>query len=245
MARDIPIGNGRFLLNHDEHYQLRDIYFPYVGKENHTGGHICRFGIWVDGRIDWTTENWRLKLGYLPETLVTDVEGVNEALTLSFRSNDCVDHREDIFFRKMAIRNGLNREREIRLFFHQDFHILESATGDTAYYDPDEKAIIHYKSNRFFLLSGMHNDSYGIDQYATGVKEFRGFEGTWKDAEDGLLGGNAIAQGSIDSTLSFTVRIPALQEETVYFWMAAGKAYAEVSLLNKLVIGNGPEFFMG
>jgi len=56
-------------------------------------------------------------------------------------------------------------------------------------------------------MTGMRNQQQGIDQYATGVKEFHGLEGTWKDAEDGKLEGSPIAQGSVDSTLSFSIRI--------------------------------------
>jgi len=32
-----------------------------------------------------------------------------------------------------------------------------------------------------------------VDQWAVGIKEFQGKEGTWRDAEDGLLSGNAVA----------------------------------------------------
>ena len=49
MPRDIPVGNGTFLITFDQDYCLRDIYYPCVGKENHTDGHKFRFGIWVDG----------------------------------------------------------------------------------------------------------------------------------------------------------------------------------------------------
>jgi len=43
MPRDLPIGNGHLLVNFDETYHLRDIYFPHVGSENHSAGH--RFGL--------------------------------------------------------------------------------------------------------------------------------------------------------------------------------------------------------
>ena len=37
MPRDIPVGNGRVLVNFDRDYQVRDIYYPHVGKENQAG----------------------------------------------------------------------------------------------------------------------------------------------------------------------------------------------------------------
>ena len=53
MARDIPVGNGDLLINFDELYRVRDIYYPCVGRYNHTGGHVQRFGVWADGQFSW------------------------------------------------------------------------------------------------------------------------------------------------------------------------------------------------
>jgi GH15 family glucan-1,4-alpha-glucosidase len=224
---------------------MRDIYYPYVGKENHTDGHKFRFGIWVDGRFDWVKrENWALNLEYTHESLLTNVTGRNEILGVSFHCNDTVDYREAIYIKRISLKNLSDEEREFRLFFHHDFHILESPIGDTAYYDPDEKAIIHYKGNRYFLMSGMKDGIRGIDQYSTGIKEFRFFEGTWKDAEDGRLEGNTISQGSVDSTLSLSISILPHGEKTLYYWITVANDYAEVSRLHKLILGHGPEYFI-
>ena len=40
-------------------------------------------------------------------------------------------------------------------------------------------------------------------QSMTGIKRFQSAEGAWRDAENGSLMGNSIAQGSVDSTISF------------------------------------------
>jgi len=245
MPRDIPVGNGCLLITFDQDYCLRDIYYPYVGKENHTDGHRFRFGVWVDGRFDWVKrENWDLSLEYVPESLLTNVTGINETLGVIFHCNDIVDYRENIYIKRITLKNLSDRAKEIRLFFSHDFHILASPIGDTAYFDPDEKAIIHYKGNRYFLMSGMKDDIRGIDQYSTGIKEFRLLEGTWRDAEDGWLEGNTISQGSVDSTLSFNIHIPPQGEKTLYYWITVGHDYAEVSRLHKLILGHGPEYFI-
>jgi glucoamylase len=244
MPRDIPIGNGTLLITFDQDYCLRDMYYPFVGDENHTDGHNCRFGIWVDGRFDWVKRDWGLRLDYAYEMLMTQVTASNENLGVSLHCHDIVDYRENIYIKKIILKNPANREREFRLFFHHDYHILESPTRDTAYYDPDEKALIHYKENRYFLMTGIRDGHQGIDEYATGVKEFHGLEGTWKDAEDGRLERNPIAQGSVDSTLSFWINVKPGEEQTLYYWIAAGKNYAEISRLNKMVIGHGPEHFI-
>ena len=41
----------------------------------------------------------------------------------------------------------------------------------------------------------------GLYYFATGRKDFQDQEGTWRDAEDGMLGGGAITEGSVDSTV--------------------------------------------
>jgi GH15 family glucan-1,4-alpha-glucosidase len=244
MPRDIPVGNGTLLITFDQDYCLRDIYYPFVGKENHTEGHRFRLGIWVDGKFDWVKRDWGLRLDYAYEMLMTQVTASNDYLGVSLHCHDMVDYRENIYIKKIILKNLINREREFRLFFHHDFHILESRTGDTAYYDPDEKAIIHYKENRYFLMSGIRNQQQGIDQYATGIKEFHGLEGTWKDAEDGRLEGSPIAQGSVDSTLSFSINVKPEEDETIYYWIAAGRDYTEVSRLNKMIMGHGAEYYI-
>src|SRR3972149_2257520 len=245
MPRDIPVGNDSFLITFDHDYCIRDIYYPHVGKENHAGGHKFRFGVWADGRFDWIKrEGWHLNLEYVHEGLTTDVTASNDSLGVGLRCHDLVDYRENIYLKKVMLKNLTERPRGCRLFFHHDFHILESPIGDTAYFDPDEKAIIHYKGSRYFLMSGMKNGIRGVDQYSTGIKEFRKLEGTWRDAEDGKLEGNSISQGSVDSTLSFSIFIPPHEEKTLYYWMTAGKDYAEVSRLHKLILGHGPEYFI-
>ena len=60
MPHDIPIGNGTLLITFDQDYCLRDIYYPFTGKENHTEGHRFRSGIWVDGQFEWIKRDWGL-----------------------------------------------------------------------------------------------------------------------------------------------------------------------------------------
>jgi len=243
MARDIPVGNGTLLVNFDEDYCLRDLYFPSIGKENQTDGHKSRFGVWVDGAFSWVSREWNISFEYVEESLVTRVTASNEKLGVALVCNDLVDYAESMYIKRLILRNQADREREFRIFFNQDFNILGSSAANTAYYDPDEKAIIHYKERRYFLVTGMRNSVQGIDQYATGIKEFHGMQGTWMDAEDGILSGNPIAQGSVDSTLSFTVKVPPMGAGKIEYWICAGKNYDDVRRLNKMILGHGLEHF--
>jgi glucoamylase len=234
MPRDIPVGNGSLLVAFDEMYQIRDIYFPYVGKENHSEGHPFRFGVWVDGALSWTKETvWKRELRYVQQTLVTDVRLVNEALEVEIISNDTVDFKENIFVRHLRVRNLSSTAREFRLFFHQDFYLSESEVGDTAYFDPDTQALVHYKGQRYFLIST--DAPTGVETFATGRKAFQGHEGTWRDAEDGVLSESAITEGSVDSTIGRTLQIEAGDTGEMFYWIAAGTTHREVARLQKLV----------
>ena len=232
MPRDIPVGNGSLLVTFDELYRIRDIYFPHVGKENHSEGHPFRFGVWIDGVFSWISEDsWVRELRYVTETLVTDVRLTNSGLKLEITSNDAVDVHSNIFLRHLRVRNLAAEKREIRLFFHHDFYISETEVGDTAYFDPETHALVHYKGARYFLI----NTDADVESFATGRKAFRGAEGTWRDAEDGQLQGSAITEGSVDSTIGRALQVEAGEEAEMFYWIAAGTSYGEVAALDKLV----------
>lgn len=239
--RDIPVGNGRLLVTFDEFYQIRDVFFPHVGQENHTEGFPFRFGVWVDGKFSWIfSDGWERELRYLPETLVTDVRLVNESLGIELRCSDTVASHENVFLRKVRVKDLAGRKRRLRVFLHHDFRIYENKVGDTAYYDPEGLALIHYKKHRYFLI----NTEPHFDAFATGRKAFRDQEGTWRDAEDGELVSGAITEGSVDSTIGLHCDLEAGGEFDFFYWIAAGTSHHEVISLNKQVLDRRPEKYL-
>ncbi len=241
MPRDLPLGNGRLLVNFDSSYRLRDFSYPHVGKENHTAGHPFRFGVWCEGAISWIeSDDWQRDLRYRSETLASEAVLTNQKLGLRLRCCDAVDFHEDVYLRHVQAENLADREREVRLFFCHDFHISESALGDTAYFRPWERLLIHYKGPRYFAINACTERACGLDQYTTGNKEIAGFEGTWRDAEDGVLQSNPIAQGSVDSAVAVHVTVPPQGRADVHYWIAAGITYDAVRLLNQLVVAKTP-----
>jgi GH15 family glucan-1,4-alpha-glucosidase len=244
MPRDIPVGNGRLLVNFDGDYQIRDIYYPYVGQENHSVGYPFRFGVWADGDFSWMGAEWEKSLKYLSETLVTDVKLVNHRLGIKLLCNDAVDVSRDLFLRRIKVVNLLDRKRDVRLFFHHDFRIMENAVGDTASYDPGTNSVVHYKGKRYFLISVFRDDRIGIDQFATGYKQFRHFEGTWKDAVDGVLGGNPIAQGSVDSTVGVNLEVEPGGETMLYYFIIVGEHYNVLRSMCRELLRRGAGHFI-
>ena len=239
--RDLPVGNGSLLVNFDDKYQLRDIYFPHVGQENHTQGLPCRFGIWVNGSFSWVASNdWTRKLKYLSETLVTAVTLTNPKLGVTVSCNDTVASHENTFLRRVSVTNDGTERAEVRVFLHHDLRIYENNFGDTAFYDPETQAIIHYKKHRYFLI----NTEPHFESFATGRKAFQNQEGTWRDAEDGFLQGGAITEGSVDSTIGVHFTLEQNKSFEFYYWIAAGTSYPDVAALNKLVLERRPQNYL-
>ncbi len=264
MPRDLPLGNGKLLVAFDSNYQIRDFYWPHVGQENHVNGHPFRTGVSVSGVFRWLSDvDWQREIKYEAETQVSAIRLTHPDLGLEIRAADTVDFYEDLLVRRFEVTNRANLEREVCLFFHHDFRINGSEAGDTAYYEPDQRAIIHYKGANWFLINGAvllaEGDPgpgwepaaetipglvAGVHEWACGLKEVPNLEGTWRDAEDNRLSGNPVAHGLVDSTVGFTLKIPAFQKRTLYYWMAIGPDFDSVVTLNRMVQMRGPQNFL-
>jgi GH15 family glucan-1,4-alpha-glucosidase len=206
---------------------------------------------------------WERKLRYKPETMVTDVTLEHRDLGLMIKAADAVDFHEDLLVRRFEITNLDGEPKGVRLFFHQDFHIAGSELGDTAYYEPQRKAVIHYKGAHWFMVNGAvkvtetedessrspEEDTapgyrVGVHGWSCGLKEIRNFQGTWRDAEDGELSGNAIANGPVDSTVSFSMNLNGNESNTLYVWLAAAGSFDRLATINRLVRQRGPQSYL-
>lgn len=258
MPRDIPVGNGRLLVTFDSRYQIRDLFYPHVGQENHAGNGPCRFGVHCDspskpkGQMVWTSDpSWTIRQRYLRDTLTTSVALDHRELRLALYCNDVVDFHRPILVRKIKIKNLLDQPRMARVMHHQDFNMFGTKIGDTAYFDPELRALVHYRGKRYLMVTFFDGDSgkassagdgqQRIDEYATGTSGFHGAEGTWRDAEDGVLGMNAIAQGAVDSTIAFHAPLPPDGERIVYMVLIAGQSRQELLELHKWILKMGPQ----
>src|SRR5712691_823835 len=240
MPRDLLIGNGSLVVAFDSKYRLADIYFPHVGQENHAGAP-SRFGVWADDTLSWVeSDAWQRTLTYLRETLVTDVHCQNDALGLRLRCYDIVDAEANFWVRKIAVRNLRDDARTVKLFFHHDFNLYGSASGDTAMFDPDSRSIIHYKAKRYFLINAATEEAAGVAEYACGRSGIGESEGTWRDAEDGQLSMNAIQQGAVDSMISVTLNVEPNGNATAFLWVCAGVRYGDVRQLDQAIVKETP-----
>ncbi|HZH98416.1 MAG TPA: glycoside hydrolase family 15 protein [Fimbriimonadaceae bacterium] len=222
MPRPLVYGNGKLLIGLDGRHTIRELFWPHVGHYNHLSGHPIRMGVWVDGQFSWCdSEEWEITQSFGPDSPVGGAMFICERLSVMITCSEAVDPREPIFVRRLFIMGPPNSE--IRIFFSHDLRIAKTDIGDTAFFNPFLEGVVHYKWDNYFLFGGT-----GLAQYTTGIKAFEGMEGTWRDAEDGQLSSNPIAQGSVDSTIALHVKTDREGAGSAEYWIICGASLEDL-----------------
>lgn len=245
LLKTLTLGNGNILINFDRHGQVCDFYFPYIGLENHLGGH-CRHsvGVYIDGVLSWLNDgNWTIDIDCDADTFSGRFSAVNSKLKVELKFTDVVYNEKNIFIRRIIVHNQSSVEREIKVFFYQQFELYESHVAHTAYYDPTSNSIIHYRNKRAFLIGGQL-EGRGFGDYTTGIFGSDGREGSYVDASDGALAKNPIEHGRVDSTLSFADSYNPGEEKFLYYWVTVGVSIDEAIDLNDYVVHKGAGYLM-
>lgn len=248
MARAVTIGNGNVLVGLDYRGQVRDFYYPQVGLSNHvsgaSGSYVHRVGLYVEECMVWLDDpSWQITVGCDAKTAVGSMHAVNDALGVTLSSTDVVHNEADVFFRSFVIGNERDDDREIKIFFSQQFRINESRRGDTCFYDPRVGAVMHYKGDVKLLVNLFHKDQQ-FSEYSIGLFDIEGKEGTFHDAVDGVLGMNPIEHGSAESVIGYTLPIKAGGHEEVFYWVVCAPTVDEAHALNAHVLDETPEVLM-
>lgn len=247
MPRALFVSNGRGYANFPPQYGIGDLTWPHVGQREHTLGCTWRFGVWADGQFAWSGDDFQRTLNYLPDTLVTDVTLENRGrLDLKLVCNDAFHYHRDILIRKITVQNLRQTAREVRLFFHHDPYISGCQDGNTVRFRSTERSLEIFRDDITMLANVMMGDKVGFDSYCCGKKNVMGPEGfwlhgTWKDAEDGILGQASVSNGSVDCTGSVHFRLDANATQTIYYWIAMGSDLDAVLELEESLIASKPE----
>lgn len=241
MPRLFTHGNGNILVCLDERGEVKDFYYPYVGLENHVSGHhVHRVGMYVGHELAWLDNpEWVITTDCSLEIDSCMIVAEHNRLGVRLEFNDVAYNEKDIFLREITVYNKRDDQREIKMFFGQQFEISENLRGDTAYFDPRSQTIIHYKGRRAFLINAQWNDKM-FDDYTVGLFEIEGKEGSHRDAEDGILSKNPIEYGSVDSVIGITLTIAGQQKERFHYWITVAKSIREVQQLNSYVLRKTP-----
>ena len=217
MAKTAILSNGNLNIGLNEFGLVSDFYFPDNGYENHTLGRdlFHRVGIKIGDEFSWLQNgDWQFSFEYFEDALISKTEAVNNNLQIKITFTDFVVSDFDVFARKIQVQNLANYPREVQLFLHQNFAINSSFhLADTVQFLPledDEKAILHYRGKRAFIISAQkvggdfNQKSFkDFDQHTVGLFGIEGKLGSWCDAEDGILSSSNVEHGQTDSVLGF------------------------------------------
>lgn len=226
MTRPLLLSNGRLHVGINLFGMVHDLYFPYVGHENHAAAQNMRhkIGVWIDGKFSWLDDgSWKFTMQYDPHGMIGHTSAHNTELQITLEFTDWVDCDWDVFLRNIHVVNGAHKAREIRLFLHQMLLISNSLNRDTVQYLPEQSAILHYKGRRAFVVGGKDASGATFTQFSVGLFELEGKEGVFRDAEDGILGGNVVEFGKVDSVFGFTLHVNALESTRVHYWLIADR----------------------
>ncbi len=226
MVRQIALGNGSLLVNLDSSLQLRDLYFPYAGQENHVLGEKNRVGIHGDG-FSWI-EDWDTEPRYMDETIVTESKAMNDAEGLEMEFRSCVHCDSNVFLREIEVKNSRDEQRTVELFFEQRFDMYGSGMADTCVFRPEENGLVHYKNRRYVMVDVKKKGGSSHDYSQYGI--YRGDPGG--DISAGDLNGSPVAQGDVCSVISIELELEPASSETIYYWINTGKNFDQVRELN-------------
>jgi len=242
MPKSINLGNGKVLIGLDKFGQVKDLYYHYPGLENHVSEHLThKIGVFADGRLSWIDGGeWEVSVGSLPSTMASDIEAVNRSLSLKLNIKDIVYNEKNIFIREVTLKNLSDFQKSVKIFFNQQFNISQTKTGDTAYYDPRDNVIIHYKGRRVFLINTFF-EGRGFDEYSVGLLGIEGKDGTYKDAEDGVLSKNPIEHGQVDSVIGIQINLDKAEEKTFYYFICIAKSIEKAKNLNEYTLSRHPK----
>lgn len=247
MARPVVLSNGELHVGINKYGLVHDLYFPYVGFENHCAGKDLRHkvGVWVDGNITWLDDgSWLIESWTADGALIGHTKALHTGLGVLIEFDDTVDADVSVFLRNIHVVNLREVKRDIRVFTHQAFAIGDSRSNtDTAQYLPDSEALLHYRGRRAFVIGG-EQDGRPFDQHAIGLFGIEGHEGTYRDADDGELSGSNVEHGRVDSTLRFRLDLGPFDSGRIHYWIAAGTSIRQALYVHKLVQDNGMDTYL-
>lgn len=230
MGRPVVLSNGQMFVGLDEHGLVHDFYYPYVGLENLTNARSSqhKIGVWVDGRFSWVDDgSWQAAVDFEPDALVSDITLHSDDLAISLHLQDYIDSQYNALLRHVTVTNEADHDRDVRLFMHQVFQISRAGRADTAIYVPDDHYLLDYKGRYCLLIAGKFSDGQAFDQYAVGNYGIEGKAGTFLDADDGELSGNAVEHGGVDSVIRFQRHLDAGQHAKVDYWVVAASSQSD------------------
>jgi alpha,alpha-trehalase len=230
-------GNGRVLLTLNEYGEWSELFYPYPGQFQHL--RELRLGVYdvAKSRFVWLEEG----SPYAARTILDKATSTPETHwtcdDFSLVVQDFVHPNHDLIIR--ALRLKAAEGRAFRLFQYQALNIGEGSYMETAYLDPEEASIVHYKRSWYFEFFSAPK----FDAAACGEHTVRGLRGTFVDAEDGTLSGRLISHGAADSALQWNVTGAGDREQVIRSYLALGSKREDIQRIRRYVKEGDPARF--
>ncbi len=217
MPRSIILSNGHLFAGIDNRLRIRDLCIPGVGGPNHLNGRSIRFGVWIRNEFSWIdSDDWQISIRQSNWGFSAVAEARHRNALTSFDFEFDLSPESSLLTIGVTAHNLGGSSEEIRLFCTEQLCINESDIGDTALFHAPSGAMLHFKADVGFAFYG-GSEQRGIASYSCGITGFGGAEGTFRDAEDGVLSMNPIAQGSVDCTYSLVTHCHTLSSSSAWF----------------------------
>lgn len=242
MSRPVMLGNGSLTVGLNEQGLVHDFYYPYVGLDNLTTARSAhhKIGVWVDGAFSWVDDgSWKISVDFETNALISDITMINDNLQIELHAVDFVDPQFNAFCRQITITNAAKDHRAIRVFMHQVFQISRAGRADTALFVPEENYILDYKGRCALLVYGQDDAGQVFDQFCVGMYGIEGKEGTYRDAEDGELGNNAVEHGGVDSVVRFPLSLAGGKDLTINYWIVAADSQQSAETIHATIKQDG------
>jgi GH15 family glucan-1,4-alpha-glucosidase len=244
MGRPVVLSNGSLFIGLNKHGFVHDFYYPYVGLENLTTTRSERhkIGVMVNGVFSWLNDgSWHISVDFETEALISTVTWSRADIGIQIQAKDFVDPYKNAFCRRIDVCNTGSVDQDVKLFFHQVFEISHAGRADTALYEPDGHYILDYKGRCCLLIYAQTSEGIPFDQFAVGNSHIEGKEGTFKDAEDGVLSGNPVEHGGVDSTIGIALSVAPSELKTVHYWVVAADSQQDADTIHDMLLAQGLE----
>lgn len=244
MGRPVMLSNGQMMVGLNEQGLVHDFYYPYVGLDNLTNARSVhhKIGVWVSGKFSWVDDtDWDISVDFGSDALISIISMQNNDLGVRLDLTDFVDQDVNGFIRRMVVTNTKDTQQDIRVFMHQVFQISRAGRADTALFVPDASYLLDYKGRCALLIYGQTDDNQPFDQYSVGNYGIEGKEGTFIDAEDGSLSGNAVEHGGVDSVMRFRLDLEPHAARRIDYWIIAAASQYECEAIHADYLKSGME----
>jgi glucoamylase len=242
MGRSVMLSNGSMLVGLNESGLVHDFYYPYVGLDNLTTSRSIHhnIGIWINGKFSWIDDgSWTITTDFEEDALISTISAYSKKFGLELLFKDFVDTNDNAFCRYITINNKSDQSTEVRLFLHQAFQISRAGRGDTALYVPKGNYILDYKGWCSLLIYARNEAGQPFDQFAVGNYGIEDKEGTFRDAEDGILSGNLVEHGGVDSVVRCSAQIASGDSTTVSYWVVAANSQLDAEKIHSNLLKDG------